>query len=142
MCAARQGDGVPVEADQLGNAQAGLDTKQEQGVITTPDPGRSLRHGKKRFDFRPRQKMNRPLVMALARYRQNPLDMGTMRWFLEGGEIEEGSDRRQAKVASSDTCGSVRLEVVEEFADERRVEVAQIKGRRQFAQLFLRESEQ
>src|SRR5947209_13696483 len=43
---AAQDDRIPVETDQLGNAQAGLDAEQEQGMISPSDPRRPVRHGK------------------------------------------------------------------------------------------------
>jgi hypothetical protein len=40
-----------------------------------------------------------------------------------GGEAEEGVDGREAGVAGGDAASSIVLEVIEETADERRVEI-------------------
>jgi hypothetical protein len=42
MSAGTKVDGVPVEADQLGEAQARLDGDQQQGVIAAADPRRPI----------------------------------------------------------------------------------------------------
>jgi len=69
MRAPPQDDGVPVETDQLRNAQSGLDAKQEQGVISPSDPCRPVGHGKEGLDLGPCQKMNLLLAVALGWYR-------------------------------------------------------------------------
>lgn len=45
-------DYVPAaQTDKFGRAQPGLKRKQEQGVIATPRPCRSIRRRQKRHDF-------------------------------------------------------------------------------------------
>jgi hypothetical protein len=74
MRAGAEVDGIPVEADQLGKAQAGLGRKQQQAMITTSEPCRAIWGGENRLDLGPRQEMHLTLVMALARYREDTLD--------------------------------------------------------------------
>ena len=71
-------DVIPVEADQLGEAQSRLDCEQQQGVIAASEPRRAIRHGKYRLDLGARQEMHLPLVVPLVRYRQNPLNQSAM----------------------------------------------------------------
>jgi hypothetical protein len=75
--------------------------------------------------------------------------MASTRWIcpaigglLESGEAEKGADRGEAQVARPDPDRSARLEIVEEGADERGVEIGQIEPRGRLAQSRLREGEQ
>jgi hypothetical protein len=70
MRAGAEMDGVPVEADQLGEAQACLGCEQQQGVIAVSEPCRAIGRGKDRLDLGPRQEMHLTLVVALAWYRR------------------------------------------------------------------------
>jgi triosephosphate isomerase len=63
-------NGVSVEADQLGEAQACLGREQQQGVIAASEPCRAIGSGKDRLDLGPRQEMHLTLVVALARKRR------------------------------------------------------------------------
>jgi hypothetical protein len=74
MRACAEMDGIPVETDQLGEAQACLSREQQQGMIAASEPCRAIGSGKDRFDLGPRQKMHLTLVVALARYREDSLD--------------------------------------------------------------------
>jgi hypothetical protein len=100
MRASAEMDGVPVEADQLGEAQACLNREQQQGVIAASEPCRAIGSGKDRLDLRPRQEVHLTLVVALARYREDSLDKGTVGRLLEGGEPEERANgvRRKLRV--------------------------------------------
>ena len=89
MRAGAEMDGIPVEADQLGQAQAGLGREQQQGVIATPEPCRAIWGSENRLDLGPRQEMHLTLVVAFAWYREDSLDKGTVDRLLEGGEPEE-----------------------------------------------------
>src|SRR5262249_29817651 len=102
MRAGAEMDRIPIEADQLGEAQACLGGEQHQGVIATSEPGRTIGSGKDYLDLGPRQEMHLTLVVALARYRDDTLDKGAVRRLLEGGEPEEGANSRQAQVARPD----------------------------------------
>jgi hypothetical protein len=48
MRAGAEMDGIPVEADQLGQAQAGLGREQQQSIIATSEPCRAIRGSEKR----------------------------------------------------------------------------------------------
>jgi len=101
MRAGAEMDGIPVEADQLGEAQAGLCREQQQGVIAASEPCRAVGSDKDRLDLESRQEMDLTLVVALARYRENALDEAAVGWFLEGREAEEGADMQSLQQACS-----------------------------------------
>jgi len=137
MRAGAEVDGISVEADQLGQAQAGLGRKQQQDMITTSEPCRAMWGGENRFDLGPRQEMHLAFVMTLAWYRQDSLDQGAVSRLLERYEPEEGANGCQAQVARLDAGASLRLEISEERADKRRIEIVEGQGRRRFAELRL-----
>src|ERR1700722_457222 len=68
MSAGAKVDGVPVEADQFGEAQARLDRNQQQGVIAAAEPRRPIGRGEDGLDLGARQEVHLSLVVALARY--------------------------------------------------------------------------
>jgi hypothetical protein len=125
MRAGAEVDGVPVEVDQLGKAQAGLGRKQQQGMITTSEPCRAIWGGENRFDLGPRQEMHLALVMTLAWYRQDALDQGAVSRLLERYEPEEGANGCQTQVARLDAGASRRLEISQERADKRRIKIVE-----------------
>jgi hypothetical protein len=44
-------DGIPVKADQVGEAQARLGREQQQRVMAASEPSRSIRSSKDRLDL-------------------------------------------------------------------------------------------
>src|SRR5665647_3621711 len=78
--------------------------------------------------------MHLALVVAFAWYREDSLDEGAVGRLLEGREPEEGANGRQAQVARPDAGASLRLEISEERADERRIEIVKGQGRRGLAE--------
>ena len=89
VCTSPEVDGIPVKASQLSEAQAGLGSDQQQGVIAAAKPRRSIGRGENRLDLGARQEVHLSLVMALARYGEHALDQRTVCRFLEGHEPEE-----------------------------------------------------
>src|ERR1700758_3035765 len=92
MRAGAEMDGILVEADELGKAQACLGREQEQGVVAASEPCRAIGRDKDRLDLGPRQEMQLALIVTLARYREDTLDQGAVCRLLEGGEPEERAD--------------------------------------------------
>jgi hypothetical protein len=80
MCAGAEVDGVPVEADQLGEAQARLVREQQQGVIAPPEPRHPIGRSEDRLDLGARQEVHLSLVVALARYGEHTLDQRAVRF--------------------------------------------------------------
>ena len=111
MGAGAEMDGVPVEADQLGEAQACLGREQQQGVVATSEPCRPIGRRKDRLDLGARQEMHLVLVVSLARYREDALDKGAVGRLFERHETKEGADGGQAQVARPDAGAALRLEI-------------------------------
>jgi hypothetical protein len=65
MGAVTEMDGIPIEADQLGEAQACLSREQQQRVIAASEPCRSIRSGKDRLNLGPGQEMHLRLSCRL-----------------------------------------------------------------------------
>src|SRR5205814_1348194 len=129
MRAGSEMDDIPVEADQFGEAQACLDREQQQGVITASEPCRAIGNSKDRLDLGPCQEMHLTLAVALARYREHSLDKGAVGRLLEGREPEEGANGCQPQVARPDAGAPLCLEVSEERADERHIQIVEGQGR-------------
>ena len=100
MSAGAKVDGVPVEADQLGEAQARLDCDQQQGVIAAAEPRRPIGRGEDCPDLGARQEVHLSLVVALARYGEHALDQRAARWLLErpNRKKERMAARRRLRV--------------------------------------------
>ena len=135
-------DGVPVETDQFGEAQAGLNREQQQGVVAAAEPRRTIGHAKDCLDFGAGQEANLPLVVALAWDREHTLDEGAVSGLLEGHEVEEGADGGQTQVTRPYPGASFRFEIGQERADKWRVQIAEGQLRWRLAQPRLREREQ
>ena len=141
MCARPKVDGIPVKASQLGEAQARLGRDQQQGVIAAAKPRRSIGRGENRLDLGARQEVHLSLVVALARYGEHALDQRTVCRFLEGHEPEEGSDGGQTQVTRLHAGAALYLDIGEERADERRIQIGERQGRWGLPQLHLCEHE-
>jgi hypothetical protein len=142
MRAGAEMDGILVEADELGKAQACLGREQEQGVVAASEPCRAIGRDKDRLDLGPRQEMQLALIVTLARYREDTLDQGAVCRLLEGGEPEERADGGQAQVAGPDTGTPLRLEISEEAADKRHIEIVDGQSRGGFTKSRLSKREQ
>src|SRR5271166_6524160 len=86
--------------------------------------------------------MRLTLVVALARYREDALDMRAVGRLLEGREPEERADGGQALVAGPDASAPLRLQILQKRADERRVQIVERQNRRWLAKSSLRKGEQ
>src|SRR5262245_20617370 len=135
-------DGVPVEPDQLGEAQSCLGCEQQQCVIAASEPRRAIGRGKYRLDLGARQEMHLALVVALARYRKDPLDKGAASWLLERRITKEGADGGQPQITGPDAGTALLLEVLKKRADETRIQILEDQGGGWLAQSRLCKSEQ
>jgi hypothetical protein len=111
-------NGIPVEADQLGETQACLGREQQQRVIAASEPCRSIRSGEDRLDLGAGQVSHLAFVVSLGRYREHALDMRAVGRLLERSEAKEGPDGGQAQVAGLDADVPLVLEVLQKRADE------------------------
>ena len=85
--------------------------------------------------------MHLTLVVALARYREDALDERAVGRLLERHETKEGADGRQTQVARPDAGAALRLEIGQERADKRRLQIVERQGRRGLAEPRLRKPE-
>lgn len=76
MGAAIETDVFALQADELGDAKAGLKGKQEEGVVTTTDPSVAIWGRQQGFHFLAGEKGDRPTRVPLAGDRENTLDEG------------------------------------------------------------------
>ena len=103
-------------------------------MIAAAKPCRAIRSGKDRLDLGPRQEMHLTLVVALARYREHSLDKGAVGRLLEGREPEERANGGQARVTRPDAGAPLGLEISEERADERHIQIVEGQDRRGLAE--------
>ncbi len=130
------------EADQLGDSQTRLDCHQEKRAISSSRPCRCVGRGEQRVDLWPIKELDGSALVAFARHRQNALAEECMGGLAQGHVAEEGTDCGQASVSCACGVAPLGLEVVEELADEARVEVFDPELRRGLSELFGREAQQ
>jgi hypothetical protein len=99
----------------------------EQHVIVATDPVAPVWRREDRVDLAAGEEMHFALVVELAGDREHALDLPGIGGLLECGVTEECTDRGEAQVARLDPDRPAHLEIVEEGADERGVEVGQIE---------------
>jgi hypothetical protein len=119
MSAGAEVDGVSVEADQLGEAQARLGRDQQQGVIAVGEPRRPIGRGENRLDLGSSQEVHLSLVVALARYGEYALDQRAVCGLLERHNPEEGADGGQAQVPCLGAGTALCLEIGQKRAYEK-----------------------
>src|SRR5262245_35521419 len=82
------------------------------------------------------------VVVALAWYRQNPLDQSAVGWLLKGHETEEGANGSKPQIAGSNAGTTLGLEISKKRANEGCFQIFEVQGRRSLAKLCLRKREQ
>src|SRR3954454_2881002 len=97
----------------------------EQDVVAAAEPRGSVRSGDQRFGLGWGEVVDNGPVPALRRDGQHLLDQRGMLWCVHGGVAEEGVDRGQAGVAGAAGVAAGGLQMLQESADERRVEVGE-----------------
>ena len=116
-----------VEADQLGGAQSGLGGEQEEGVVAAAGPGAAVGGGEQRVELGFGEERDQRAVEALGRDRQDALDRGGVLGVPQRGVAEQRADRGQARVAGAGAVVALVLEVIQERADQRRVEIVDVE---------------
>jgi hypothetical protein len=111
------------QPDQLGDAQPGLRGGQEQRVVASSGPGGAVGAGKQRLDLGGGEERDDSLVGAFGGDREHALDQAGVLGMPERAVLEERVDRGQADVARARAVAPLGLEMLEEGADQRRVEV-------------------
>ncbi|CAK08165.1 hypothetical protein RL2676 [Rhizobium johnstonii 3841] len=127
------GDGTSIKAHEFGEAHPCLHGCQHHNMVTTPNPGSSIRSRKNRFDLAAGEELHLPLRPDLAWDRKDTLYLPTIYWFLEGQETEEAPDCRQPKVIRRRAGVALGVQIVKERDNQHRIEILQSKIRRKFA---------
>jgi len=127
MCASCQMDIGTAKANQLRSSQARLGGETEERVVSPPGPGRPIRDSQQRADFRLGQEGHEPSVEALGRDGENALDEGGMIGMAKSGVSEQRADRGEPSVASARAIFPLVLQIVEEGADQRGIEIVDIQ---------------
>ena len=115
------------QADQLAGAKAGLGSQQDQRVVATTDPFRLVGGVEQRLELRVGEERDECLIVALGWDRQDALDRGGVLGVSQSGVAEQRADRRQARVAGADRVAALVLEVIQERADQRRLEIVDVE---------------
>jgi hypothetical protein len=119
------------QRDQLCDSESGLDCDQQQGVVTSADPGGAVRAFQQRLGLLAGQERDQGAVVALLRDRQDTLDGPGVLGVVQRGEPEQGVDRRQPGVAGPRAVAPRALQVLQERGDQGGVQVGQVElGRR------------
>ena len=120
-------DVAAVQAGQLGGAQPGLGGEQQQRVVATPGPGAAVGGGEQRVDLGFGEERDQRAVAAFGRDRQDALDRVGVLGVAQRAVAKQRADRGQAGVAGAGRVAALVLEVVEERADQRGVEVVDVQ---------------
>lgn len=121
---------------------AGRDRERPQRAISTADSCRAVDDAEECVDLVGEQEIDRPLLVALARDRQDALALVSESGLSQRDIAEERVERRQPSVAGSSTIVAVRLEILEKVDDKRCVQIFEEQQRWRLGEALLRESEQ
>ena len=111
-------------------------------MVAPSDPGVTVGRGEQRFDLWLVEVGDRRFLVSFGGDLEHAADVGGVLGVSGGGVLVERVDRRQPGVAGPDGVAAVCFEVVEERADQRRVEIGEVKLTRLLAGLLLRELQQ
>jgi hypothetical protein len=120
-------DIAAVEADELGDAQAGVDGDGEDGAVAPAFPAGLVGGVDERGRLVGGEVADGAFLVAFGRDREHASDRGGVLGVAQGGVFEQPADRGQAQVAAADAVVAVVLEVIQERRDERLVEIAPVE---------------
>ena len=131
MSASAELDILATKPPDLAIAEAGLDSEEQDCPVSPSDPCPRVGSGHESGALFFRKELHRTAFVALGGNREDALAMEGKRRFSQRHEPEEGSDRGKTGVARSRAVAPVALEVIEELAEDCRVQVlhAEIRGR-------------
>ena len=130
------------QAGELGDTHAGLDHEHQQGVVAPAQPGARVGRGEQRLDLVEVEVGDDAALVALGRDRHHPGDGVRVLGVLQRREPVEGVDRPEPGVAGPGTVAPCLLEMVEERADQRSVEIVDVELERLLAGPLVGEAEQ
>ena len=130
------------QAREFREAQAGLECKKQQSMVPTASPGRAVRRREECHQFSTVQECDEGPFESLRRDGQDALDVGRVLGVLEGRVAEEAVDSGESDVARADAVLAVPFEMLQEDADERRVDVREVESRGRLASPLVGERDQ
>ena len=129
VCAPGARRGAERQADQLADAQPGLDAQVQQEPVTAPQPGAGVRGGDERFGLGGGEERHERGLGAFRGDREDLADRGDRVRCPVAGVGEERPQRRPAGVAGRDGVPALGFQVLEEPADQVCVEIGQRQRR-------------
>jgi hypothetical protein len=116
------------QADQLGDPQPRLHGDEQHRAVTPSDPRHAIGHRQERIDLRLSQEVDQCSLEALGLDRENAGDVRRMLRVTQGGVAEQRVDGREPSVARAHGISSLVLEVIQERANERSVDIGEVQG--------------
>ena len=142
MAAAAEVNVADVQAGELGHPDAGLDHQRQKRVVAAAEPGAFVGRGEQRCDLVAIEVADGVAFIPFGGDRHHPGDRVGVLGVLERRVPVEGMDRPQAGVAGSRAVAPVFFEMLEERADQRRVEIVDVQLERLLAGPLVREAQQ
>jgi len=105
-------DILPAQSGHLREAQPGLNSEQEEGVVPAPAPGTLIRSSEQSFHLGISQESDQPPRLALIRNDEDLLDSGRFSGLLEGDVAEEGTNGGETKVAGANHIVALFLTMI------------------------------
>ena len=121
------------QVDEFGDAHAGLDRDEQHRVVAAPDPCGSVRRREQRVDLAAVEIGHGGLAVACGGDLEHPGDACCVLGVAQRGVAEQRVDRREPGVACRGAVPALALEVDQERADQRRVDVGQVEAAWWFA---------
>jgi hypothetical protein len=142
MSPAAQDDISAAQAEDLGDAKAGLDRHQEQGSIAPACPGSAIGSFKESINLVTMQEFDGPTLVSFVGDGENALAQQRIGGLIQRHVSKEGSD--SGKPGVSGPCGAAAafFKVLEKFRDEGRVQLFQFQLRGRFAQTVDRKTQE
>lgn len=142
MSAGPQGKVPALEPGHLREAEAGLRSSEDKGVIAPAGPAAPIGRGEQGINFGTREKADHGACEAFARDRQDALDLRGVLGHLKGGITKEGVDGRQTQVTSSHADLIVLFQVIQKLPDQWSGDLLESQLRGRFVLALLDELEQ
>lgn len=133
---------LAVQLDELRDSQSRLHGEEQQGMVATVDPALAIGSGEKRFRFRRIEERHQGPLEAFVRDGQDALDERRMVRREQCRVAEQRVNGGQPSIAGAHAIVSLFLQVLEESADRRRIEVLEIEIGGGFSEPFLDESQE
>jgi hypothetical protein len=115
---------------------------EEKGPVSATCPRAWIGYGQKGLDLGPGQKLNLLAVIPLRRYGQNALRQGAVAWLVEGHIMEKRMKSRQSNISAAGGIATFFLQVIEERAEERGIQILDLQDRGRLFQTFLGKREE